>query len=52
MVIFRFSEVIERIIKLFEKYGPEPFKVWMGAGLAVTITKPEDVQVIIILLLQ
>lgn len=45
---FFFIEVIERIIKLFDIYGSEPFKVWMGTSLGVTISKPEDVQVIIL----
>jgi len=44
-----FSEVIKRIIKLFEIYGSEPFKVWLGTSLGVTISKPEDVQVIILI---
>lgn len=38
---------MERIIKLFEIYGSEPFKMWLGTSLGVTISKPEDVQVII-----
>lgn len=42
-----FLEVMERIIKLYDIYGSEPFKVWMGTSLGVTISKPEDVQVII-----
>lgn len=38
---------MERMIRLFEIYGAEPFKVWLGSALGVTISKPEDVQVII-----
>lgn len=40
---------MEKIIKLFTQYGPEPFRVWLGTQLGVTIIKPEDVQVIITL---
>ncbi|XP_001951034.3 cytochrome P450 4C1 [Acyrthosiphon pisum] len=41
------QQVIERIIKLFDIYGSEPFKVWMGTSLGVTISKPEDVQIVL-----
>lgn len=48
--VFDSLEVMESIIKLFDIYGPEPFKVWLGTTLGVTISKPEDVQVIVLLL--
>lgn len=41
------QQVMEKIIKLFETYGPEPFRVWLGTGFAVTINKPEDVQIVL-----
>ncbi|KAF0760023.1 cytochrome P450 4C1-like [Aphis craccivora] len=41
------QQVMERIIKLFEIYGSEPFKMWLGTSLGVTISKPEDVQIIL-----
>lgn len=43
-----FSEVTENIIKLCNDYGPEPFKIWMGTSFGVAISKPEDLQVIIL----
>lgn len=47
--MFCFLEIIEKIIKLFEVYGPEPHKLWIGPYFAVTIGKPEDLQVIILI---
>ncbi|KAF0747583.1 Uncharacterized protein FWK35_00018805, partial [Aphis craccivora] len=41
------QQIIERIIKLFEVYGPEPQKLWFGPYFAVTIAKPEDIQIIL-----
>lgn len=41
---------MEQIIALTQKYGPEPFKIWMGTSFCVAIIKPEDLQVIYILI--
>ncbi|XP_050054619.1 cytochrome P450 4C1-like isoform X2 [Aphis gossypii] len=41
------QQIIENIIKLFEVYGPEPHKLWLGPYFAVTIGKPEDLQIIL-----
>ncbi|VVC43515.1 Cytochrome P450, E-class, group I,Cytochrome P450,Cytochrome P450, conserved site [Cinara cedri] len=41
------QQVMERIIKLYDTFGPEPFKIWLGTSLGVTINKPEDVQIVL-----
>ncbi|XP_050423133.1 cytochrome P450 4C1-like [Adelges cooleyi] len=41
------QQIMERIIQLYEKYGPEPFGLWLGMNFAVTVAKPEDVQIIL-----
>lgn len=49
-----FSEFLEKCFKTWIKYGSgrsKPFKVWFGPFVAIFINKPEDVQVIIIIIL-
>ncbi|XP_050538613.1 cytochrome P450 4C1-like [Daktulosphaira vitifoliae] len=41
------QQIMERIIKLYEFYGPEPFKIWLGSTLAVNVIKPEDLQIVL-----
>jgi len=41
---------MSKIFDLIKKYGPEPFKLWLGPYFAVAIFKPEDLQVITFLL--
>jgi len=45
--VLLFSEFSDKIIKLFNSYGCEPCKVWLGPYFGVGISKPEDIQVII-----
>lgn len=40
---------MEKIIKEFDIYGSEPAKIWMGTTLVVSISKSEDLQVIVLL---
>ncbi|XP_050545260.1 cytochrome P450 4C1-like isoform X3 [Daktulosphaira vitifoliae] len=40
-------DVMNNFIKLNEQYGPEPFKIWLGSSLALNVTKPEDLQIIL-----
>ncbi|KAF0752653.1 cytochrome P450 4C1-like isoform X1, partial [Aphis craccivora] len=37
----------DKIIKLFNSYGCEPCKVWLGPYFGVGISKPEDIQIIL-----
>nr|DAD54391.1 TPA_exp: cytochrome P450 enzyme 8 [Aphis glycines] len=37
----------DNIIKLFNSYGGEPCKVWLGPYFGVSISKPEDLQIIL-----
>ena len=46
-LLFLFLEVMEKILKLNDKYSPGPFKLWLGLNFGVIVIKPEDVQVII-----
>ncbi|XP_050545258.1 cytochrome P450 4C1-like isoform X1 [Daktulosphaira vitifoliae] len=41
------QNVMENFIKLNNQYGPEPFKIWLGSSLALNVTKPEDLQIIL-----
>uniref|UniRef100_A0A2S2Q055 Cytochrome p450 n=1 Tax=Sipha flava TaxID=143950 RepID=A0A2S2Q055_9HEMI len=41
------QQVIENLIKLGDKYGPEPFKIWMGTSFSIFIINPEDLQIIL-----
>lgn len=47
--VLLFSEFSDRIIKLFNSYGYEPCKVWLGPYFGVAILKPEDLQVIVLI---
>ncbi|XP_026817199.1 cytochrome P450 4C1-like [Rhopalosiphum maidis] len=38
------EQVMEKILKLDNKYSPGPFKIWVGPYFGVIIIKPEDVQ--------
>ncbi|XP_050525046.1 cytochrome P450 4C1-like isoform X2 [Daktulosphaira vitifoliae] len=40
------QQIMDKIIQLTEKFGSEPFKVWLGSTLAVMLTKPEDLEII------
>lgn len=42
---------MDKIIILMNKYGPEPFRVWLGESFGVVIVKPEDLQVTHLLIL-
>lgn len=48
IILLYFSEMMNKIIKLAKEYGPQPFKVWLGSELVIVMSKPEDLQVIII----
>ncbi|XP_050525049.1 cytochrome P450 4C1-like isoform X2 [Daktulosphaira vitifoliae] len=37
---------MEKLIQLTEKFGSEPFKVWLGSSLAVILSNPEDLEII------
>jgi len=45
LLLFSFSEVMDSVFKMFN--GFEPRKLWLGSYFLVTISKPEDLQVII-----
>jgi len=42
--------MMKSIFKITENYGPEPYKIDMGVYFGVVITKPEDIQVLILLI--
>lgn len=46
-VLILFSEVMENVLRIGNKYGPEPFKFWLGTSFAISIIKPEDLQVLL-----
>ncbi|XP_050545269.1 cytochrome P450 4C1-like isoform X2 [Daktulosphaira vitifoliae] len=41
------QDVMEKIIQLYEQYGPKPFKIWLGSTLALNVIEPEDIQIIL-----
>ncbi|XP_050423131.1 cytochrome P450 4C1-like [Adelges cooleyi] len=41
------QQVMEKLIKMYETYGPEPFKIWLGMKFAVTVVKPEDLEIVL-----
>lgn len=47
--IYLFSEVYRNLLEMCENYGPEPIKLWFGYSLGIILTKPEDIQVIILI---
>ncbi|XP_050545276.1 cytochrome P450 4C1-like isoform X3 [Daktulosphaira vitifoliae] len=41
------QDLVAKMIKLNEQYGPEPCKIWLGSSLALYVMKPEDIQIIL-----
>ncbi|XP_050545273.1 cytochrome P450 4C1-like isoform X2 [Daktulosphaira vitifoliae] len=41
------QDIMEKFIKLNERYGPEPYKIWLGSTFVLNVMKPEDIQTIL-----
>jgi len=45
-IFYFFLEITSKIMEYVKDYNLEPYRIWIGPYFVVTITKPEDLQVI------